>query len=815
MRKIDFKKYLYFAFVLFVFSYGCNYTTYKTILQEQAEGADDLEPNYDVTLNDDFQNFVTYFYMGNRSEMFGTFFNKFYQALEEYDEAMTDYRLSTIATYNRRLDSLNITPPISSTAREKLTNVLSRCSKIIQYNKSTRFMDDAVLLIGKSYFYQGEYLSAERKFNEFLSKLTKSDLYDEAILYLGKTKLRLGKSQEAETILSNLYKSTLNNEIKSDITQDLALMALARNDYKTAVSQFRNSIELTKEKEKKAEKQYILAKIYSKFIPSEAYIEFRKANEITSDFDLLFYSKLNEAKSLVVIGRVGEALEILDKQNSKYRDYPDMKQLVELEIANTYYSEKKYIDAKKEYYNVILKYPGTKAAADAFFHLAEYSEYVKNDYLFAYVNYKKSAETNNTSDFLKTSLKKTATLDKYFTLVAAVKDSAKIVYPDFEPDFLKYRENWNREKGVEEKEIERREGEQNNPPKLKGSGYSGGLKLDSLGNPDESPEVIQNIDSVSIPKTDSTENLKTSDTTLKTEKEPEVKKMSPEDSLLLAIHIEDSIKVVKQTARVDAYFQLSELFLYELGRSDSALYYLDIIISDSLLPEKTSKAIYTAGTIHKNLGDEEKANEYFRLVVSRYPNTAFANESRKVLGLQLVEIAVDTSMFLFKSAEEYILKNNFEAALNNLKTVLSKSSSGDSVYMKSLYSIGWIYEYGFKNKDSSLSYYKMLKKVYPNSLFAQNLAPKIEFYTTLEKIDSVKKQLRSLGTLPDSLKVIYDSLTYLTDSTGWNMDLTGTSRIKSDSVSVELEKSKKEGKDKNKQENSGETPEMTNPKEQK
>lgn len=833
LKKINFKKYSSAIFVLFIFIFGCNYVTYKSVLKEQGEGEDDFEPNYDVTLDDDYQNFVTFFYMGNRSEMFGTFFNKFYQSLQEYDEALTDYRATTISAYNRRLDSLNITPPISSAAKEKLNNVLSRCSKIIQYNKSTRFMDDAVLLIGKSYFYQGEYISAERKFNEFLSKLTKSNLHDEAILYLGKSKLKLGKTQEAEILLSNLFKTTPDNEIKSEITQDLAILAISKNDFQGAIDNFRNSIELTKDKEKKAEKQYILAKIYSRFKPTEAYSEYKKANDLTSDFDLLFYSKLNEAKSLVVIGQVQKALEILEKQNSKYRDYPEMKQLVELEIGNTLYTEKKYKEAREKYYNVILTYPSTKAAADSYYHLADYSENAKKDYLHAYINYKKVSETNSQSDFVNFSTKKATTLDKYFTLVSVIKDTVKITYPENEPEFEKFKEIWNKEKGIDEKEKGKIENNNNPPPKPKGSGQASGYLLDSIGNIEEEVILNTHIDSLSEIKKeikDSVINLKADTTENKiepevkkdtTEKktEPEVKKLSPQDSLLLAMHIEDSIKVAKLSIKVDAYFQLSELFLYELGRTDSAIYYLDRIISDSLIPEKTSKALYSVATIYKNLGNEEKANEYFKRVISQYPYTSFANEARKILGIQIVEIEVDSLQVLFKSAEQNILKNNFESALANLRTILYKNRPGDSLYIKSLYSLGWIYEYGYKNKDSSLFYYKRLKLEYPSSAFVQNITPKIEFYTALDKIDSIKKQLKSMGTLSDSLKNIYDSLTYITDSTSWNINLSGTNKIvKTDSSTVSPENKtdgKKETKGKNKQGNEGEAIEETNPKDPK
>src|SRR5690606_11474253 len=104
----------------------------------------------------------------------------------------------------RRLDSLNINANLSAEGKEQLNEVIEGASKVIQYRKSSRFIDDAVLLIGKSYYYLNDFLQAERKFNEFLSKLSMSELKDEATLFLGKTKMKLGQTQEAETLLKSV-----------------------------------------------------------------------------------------------------------------------------------------------------------------------------------------------------------------------------------------------------------------------------------------------------------------------------------------------------------------------------------------------------------------------------------------------------------------------------------------------------------------------------------------------------------------------------------------------------------------------------------
>ena len=142
--------------------------------------------------------------MGNRNENFSTYFNKYFKSLEDFNSALDEYKTLLIANYNRRLDSIYSLPVLSTYIKDTLNGVIAKCSKIIQYNKSSRFLDASVLLIGKSYYYLQNYFEAERKFNEFLAKLKMSKLTDEALLYLGKTKLRLKSEDDALLILNSL-----------------------------------------------------------------------------------------------------------------------------------------------------------------------------------------------------------------------------------------------------------------------------------------------------------------------------------------------------------------------------------------------------------------------------------------------------------------------------------------------------------------------------------------------------------------------------------------------------------------------------------
>lgn len=769
------------------FALSCNYVTHRTLSNEIVIDEEDPEPDYNISLDRNYQDFVTYIFMGNRSEAFGAFFNKFYQAEEDYEAGLLDYRTTTIATYNRRLDSLNITPPVSQTAQDFFKKVIERCSKIIQYNKNTRFLDEAVLLVGKSYYYMGEYLQADRKFNEFFSKLTKSSQTDEALLFLGRTKIKLGQNSDGEKILKNLLATTKNLELKSEITEVLAFNSISKNDFPEAINYFGQSINFTSDKEKIAEKQYILAKIYSTFDAEKAYNEYLKVIEKTSDFDLTFYARLNVAKSLNILKKYKSAYDLLVKLNHSYRDYPEYKQLIELELANTLYYQKNYADAKKHYFDIIIDYAGTKSAADAYYYLGEYSEKVEKNYLDAYINFKKASETNNNSDYNAYSAKRAATFDKYYTLVAIIKDTVKITLPTENKELETYKFKLEQERGTEKKKIEEKQQEKGGVLPPKGGGEksfydpidslkefgSDTLKLNEGENVRPNIKIKTKTDTTKVLTKNPVDTSKLSNIkdTLKIINEDSLKAAQEKkttDSLLTEFRKQDSIKIVKEKARFDAYFQLSELFLYDLNNIDSTLYYLNIFISTCPDSNLVSKALFAIANIYKSQNKKDDANEIYKKIISNYPNSIFANESRIILGLPLVDIQIDSSDVAYKRIEDAIAGSNFQNALNGLKEFVIKYPES-ARHAKALFTIGWIYEYMYSNKDSSISYYEKLKQNYPYSEYTSSVLPKLEFYASLNKPDSTKSAIDTSSMRLDSNKIFdgqnFDSLKILNDTT--------------------------------------------------
>lgn len=740
------RKLIYLLVLLCVFYsfQSCNYITNRTISKTGNADTVDPEPNYEISLDGNYQDFTNYIFMGNRMENFSTYFNVFYTATDDYNTALQEIRTSTISEYNRRLDSLNIVLPVSATIKEKLDKTIARCSKVIQFHKNSKYLDAAVLLIGKSYYYLNDYLQAERKFSEFLSKLSTSPLSDEAVLFLGRTKMRLGKIGEGETILQNLIAQSKNTEIISEAYQELALTELAKKNLSESIKYFQSSIKYTKDSERKSEKEYILAKIYNLFEPEKSVTVYERVVDMTSDFDLSFFAKLNYGKALIYNKQYDKAKEILDDLNSEYRDYPEYKQLAELELANNLYERKSYNDGLDKYYEVIIKYPGTKASSNAYYQLGQFYENVKQDYLNALVNYKKSAEENSGGDYTAISQKRADVLDRYFTLQAEANGTDKIQIPAYNSQLEYFRKIFDEDRGViRDKDNTRPPGDTdpNRPNNDEGTGPKGGgysVNLNILN-------ILDTLDNDRRRRGGEDEGMMPDP---KNEKTDEINEQSNEQTdTLNMLEVSNSDSTVNsiadaRTKKINSYYELAEIFIYDIQNNDSAAHYLNILIKDFSDSPIRPKALYTLATVYKNSGKDPQGNELLNTLITEYPNSVFANESRKMLGIREVDIEKDAAEESYNLAVKSFNDQNYFDAVAKFQDVLAKYPSSGYVD-NTLYSLGWIYENVYFNKDSTMMYYNRIIKDYNSSDFANDVKPRVDFYNSIGKD----------GTLTDSSSV--------------------------------------------------------------
>ena len=327
---------------------------------------------------------------------FTTYFNRYYNAAVAFEEAET----AILEDSQRELFEFK-EPKLPSSANTNLNKVIENCSKILQFNKDTDYFDAALFMIGRSYYYQGNYTKALRKFRE-LESLPETDLALENQLWIAKSELQMRRFDEGIRIL-NSVKDAAEKDENEDLLFEVYLTEVRfmnyREDYSDAVYGVKNLLEVSPSDEMSAELAFEMGKLYLKQNDLEnAGASFALVDEYSPSFEVQFESALEYAKIQKQLGNIDESLEILDdlRSESKFRDEIDR---VELETANIYYQTEDIDGALNLYTEIDTIYSTTESAGIAAYMRAEIIEKNFGDLDSAEVLFNRVAKTKAPKEF--------------------------------------------------------------------------------------------------------------------------------------------------------------------------------------------------------------------------------------------------------------------------------------------------------------------------------------------------------------------------------------------------------------------------------
>ena len=169
---------------------------------------------------------------------FTTYFNLYYDAKDIFESAE-----EAIKAQQKDLFSTE-EPNAAGNVNQQLSKVIDKCSTILQFHSESSYVDNALLMLGKSFYYQRNYLKALRKFQELIATRPESSLILETELWIGKTQMRLKQYDDALSILETVKKKAAEEgeddflteafleEIKYKIAQeDYAGAIISSNDF--------------------------------------------------------------------------------------------------------------------------------------------------------------------------------------------------------------------------------------------------------------------------------------------------------------------------------------------------------------------------------------------------------------------------------------------------------------------------------------------------------------------------------------------------------------------------------------------------------
>jgi tetratricopeptide (TPR) repeat protein len=185
-------------------------------------------------------------------------------------------------------------------AIKKGSIVIQRHSMKIKGKEYCKWIDDNYLMVGKSYFYKGDFEEAIKTFSFIRNEYKKNEIRFEASLWLIRSYVEKGDFTSAEMELEDVLN---NRKFPDKLEKELVVIAanfyVEKQDYSAATTELIAATKLIKRKRKKVRLNYILAQMYQEsnnFSLAQKYYE--KVLKSSPEYEMAFNAKMNLARSL-------------------------------------------------------------------------------------------------------------------------------------------------------------------------------------------------------------------------------------------------------------------------------------------------------------------------------------------------------------------------------------------------------------------------------------------------------------------------------------------------------------------------------------
>ena len=647
-------------------------------------------------------------------DFFSAYFNTYYNAQRQFDEAVEEvWALPETRETGRNMLAV---PAHGQTARVKFTSVIEKCSKLLQYHPESNLVDDALFMIGRSYYYQAEYQQAQRKFRELLDGYPASDLVPQTKVLLAYTLYRIPETKQAETLaLQVLEEATAREDdaIIADAALVLGQIALDAKEYKVAREYFIKVSEMGAHGDKRAQATLKVAEMYAEegeyALAQEAYL---RARGLSSGYVGEYRGLVGAARMLGRQEHYDQALDALIalRENSNYREFFGE---VDVEIGHVFQEKGDLEGAIDQYRYVDTAYARTEHAANANFALGTIYESTLHLYDSAKVAYDRGRGAPSQTLVMPQLIRKSEYLGKYLQYSKEVRrldstlqvllmppDTARISRKESLADSTKTTDSTDTLRaGALRSQTAAPDTETHAPAAVEEAEREKARRSDDL-----SPRTAR-----------AARLIETTPTVLPDSQRARAQAAPPQHP--------DSVRARLATALDD----LAGVMYISMGLSDSARFYYQRITREFPQSRVAPRALYVLARIaaEDSTTSSTVADSLYRLLIDRHPDSEFADEAHRMLGLPVAHTSTDLAERSYSRATELLASGKARAAIDTFVTVAAAYPQSP-VASRALYAAGWTYEYRISLPDSAAAVYERLVNRYPASPLAKKVQPVVQ-----------------------------------------------------------------------------------------
>jgi tetratricopeptide (TPR) repeat protein len=632
-----------------------------------------------------------------------SYFNGYYNAKNLFNDAEDEIKTTELAARGKEIPASQVNQ-IPATAKQKLGQVVDKCSNILAFHSSSSLVDNALLLIGKSFFYQMEYLKAERKFIELLAQFPNSSLALEAQLWYARTEEKLGKLNDGIR-LGDATVSTAQNDHNSEIETQahllLGVLYRRMNQMEKSIAEYDKAISLTGDDFIKGSAQISLGDIYfTSGQYNKAAETYLRTGEYTSDIYSNYYSKLHASIAYRESGEPKKGLSLVDEMVDDFR-YREYLSSILYERANNYALSGRRDDAINVYYFIDTAYAKTEFSIRSAYQLGLIYEKELGLYSQA-LKFDSVVNAATGLNIIAEGHRKFVALTRYFDAWHRLNmaDSMLLVLSDTAYKSMKDTVHTLAADSIQKK---------------------AGL-IDSLRATSDSlkgKNVVQDTTHGKSP--------------VQVTRQP-------------VLPSADSLHMLKSIAAQE----LGDIFYSEIVVPDSAFYWYNKSLLWSYKNSSNARILYILAELSRTNPERKypTPEEYYSRLDHDFPESMYAEEARRFLRKISSLAKTDTALEYFTQSEKQVDAKEYEKAIATLRFIV-QSFPQSPVAARSEYAIGWIMEHRLAQPESARDQYKRVIKNYKGTKYAQAASNR---YTEVQQADTAKSDTTKLKNILQLIK---------------------------------------------------------------
>ncbi len=702
-------------------------------------------------------------FIGKRYDNFTSYYNTFYNAEQDYKNGVQAMESSQQIIDRTRY--LNIFGgPSRSGGNVNFQNAIERSANVLRDHPRSKWVDDALILIGKSYFYQGNYVGAEQKFREVIAFET--SLEDDARIWLARTLMAARAYESAqEHLASSLDRENMSRRSVARLRLALGELSVKQGDFEQAAAELEAGLLDVRSNDLQAKGAFLLGQVYETLERYEEAVEaYGRVLKARPPYELDYAASLSMVRVQGMYLDGDAALEALRRMDRDDKHYDRRFELAYVR-GRIYHAQEQPHDALATYWRILYEEDNTGQAVRGLTHyaLAELYRDVFRDYLLASAHFdtartslpSSSSGSGKTFQYAPEAVTDAADLAEVFASFSDVSNNIARMdsllelgrLPDeaFDERILALQQQKAEELAEERRRAEQLQAERGfqDAASRTGAGATGAgsnavntgeagflyhrdrtrvqeARLNFVARWGERPHVPgwRRMEAVSIALSESEHP---------DSREGAAASGDGADGIgmyaLPLIDISDvprdsQSQAIMEEERALARYELGNVLFLSMNEADSAAVWYRMVIEKDADTEVAQRAFYALAEVQRSLGDIASAQGIYRQVLADYPDSDFAARVRIELGLEPEETPDSLAVALEEYDKAVIQwrRGAYEEALNHMVLIASQYRNME-VAPRALFAAGRIY-FEWAASDS-LDVFGPLPVQLPDSVLAQ------------------------------------------------------------------------------------------------